>query len=110
MKGDTNWIVWLLVVVVAAGVILYLMWSKGIGPFVGSVTEAQCKSKAVIACQSCLQTGKCKDELKNTFVDKYAGCKDILKATVSDKETKLGDVISDDTEAIEWCTSFLEVS
>jgi len=107
MKGDTNWIVWLLVVVVAAGIILYLMWSKGIGPFTGSVTEAQCKSKAVIACQSCLQTGNCKDELKNMFVDKYAGCRNILKAP---NGKKLSEVIDDDTEAIEWCTSFLEVS
>ena len=77
MKGDTNWIVWLLVVVVAAGIILYLMWSKGIGPFNRSLSEAECRTLAYQVCSKCLTTGSCKDALDD-FLDKHKGCAESL--------------------------------
>lgn len=95
MKAETNWIVWLLVVVVAAGIVLYLMWSKGIGPFSASVNEAQCKALVTQMCNDCLVSGNCMDK----FLTLSNGCKSILGIEGSD--------YSSEQNAAAWCQNFL---
>lgn len=100
MKGDTNWIVWLLVVVVAAGVILYLMWSKGIGPFSMEVSKTQCRMEASKICSYCVDSGNCLDKLYKLS----PGCKKTLGIDQN--------VLSSEDSAAGFCSenSFNEVS
>jgi len=72
-KGlDAPVIIGIILAVVAAVVILYILWSKGMLPFVSGVNEADCTAYFYRSCQSKDQTfgDSVKNALCKTFAEK----------------------------------------
>lgn len=70
-KGlDAPVIIGIILAVVAAVIILYILWSRGMLPFVSSVNEADCTAYFYRSCQSSNQNFG--DNIKNILCKSFA--------------------------------------
>lgn len=74
-KGlEASTIIGIIVAILVAGVILYILWSKGLLPFNLGITEAECTTYFTRGCQ---QGNKFDDKVKNlacaSFGQKFKG-------------------------------------
>lgn len=75
-KGlDAPVIIGIILAVVAAVVILYILWSRGMLPFVSGANEADCTAYFVRSCQSANQNfaDTIKNKLCQSFASKFTG-------------------------------------
>lgn len=50
-KGDVSPMVWIVVAIIVAGIVLYILWIKGVIPFFLGINEAECSAYFARGCQ-----------------------------------------------------------
>lgn len=100
-KGlDAPTIIGIIIAVIAGALILYFLWAKGLLPFIGGATKAECDNNLIKACSGQI--------LWEDFKVKYSICVNYFRGTEkSDLEACLADPISNSVACDDFCSSFL---
>jgi hypothetical protein len=97
-KGlDAPTMIGIIVAVIAAALIIYFLWSKGLLPFLGGVTEAQCKDDLLKSCNNQLEWEK----ISKLCVNYFRGTEK------SNLETCLANPTSNEIACNDFCSSLL---